>query len=93
MTVLSSQSVVVAAKDQISADLGGETVILNLKTGVYYGLSAVGFHVWNIIQKPACIEDIRDSIVSEYEVEADKCENDLMQLLTEMHDQGLVEIR
>ena len=39
-TILGS-SIVVAAKDQASADLAGEAVILNLESGVYYGLDAV----------------------------------------------------
>jgi hypothetical protein len=39
---MSSDSIVVAAKDQVSSDLGGEVAILDLKVGVYYGLDEVG---------------------------------------------------
>jgi hypothetical protein len=35
-------STVVAAKDQVSCDLVGEAVILDMKSGIYYGLNPVG---------------------------------------------------
>ncbi len=34
---LSGQSMVVVSQDQVSCDLSGESAILNLKAGVYYG--------------------------------------------------------
>ncbi|MCA1602950.1 MAG: nucleotidyltransferase family protein [Acidobacteria bacterium] len=38
MHTLREQSLVVAAKDQVSCDLAGEAAILGLRDGVYYGL-------------------------------------------------------
>jgi hypothetical protein len=35
---MSSDSIVLAAKDQVSSDLGGEAAILDLKVGIYYDL-------------------------------------------------------
>jgi hypothetical protein len=35
-------SIVVVTKEQVSADLSGEAAILNLKSGIYYGLDTVG---------------------------------------------------
>jgi hypothetical protein len=48
----SRHSIVVATKDQVSSDLGGEVAILDLKAGVYYGLDTVGARIWNLIQEP-----------------------------------------
>jgi len=47
-STIADQSVVVAVKDQVSCDLAGEAAILNMKSGVYYGLdpSARAFGVW-----------------------------------------------
>lgn len=90
---ISTNSVVVAAKDQVSSDLGGETVILNLSSGVYFGLDLVGSHIWNLIQEPRRVAEVRDSILEEYEVEPDRCEADLLALLGQLQDDGLVEVR
>ncbi len=47
---ISLESVAVASSDQISSDLLGEAVILDLKQGVYHGLDATGARIWNLLQ-------------------------------------------
>ena len=44
-------AIVKAAKEQVSCDLAGEAVILNLKSGQYFGLNEVGTRIWNLIQE------------------------------------------
>ena len=82
-----------AAKDQASSDLGGEVAILDLKAGVYYGLDAVGARIWSLIQEPRTVNEIRDILLEEYEVEPEHCERDLLALLRRLADEGLVEVR
>ena len=53
-------SVVVATKDQVSCDLKGEAVILNFKNGVYYGLNTVGARIWQALQEPKRVAELRD---------------------------------
>lgn len=89
---ISKRSVVMAAKDQVSCDLSGEAVILNLKSGVYYGLDTVGARIWNLIQEPTTVGEVRDVLVREYEVEPERCERDLLALLEKLADAGLVEV-
>jgi hypothetical protein len=91
--VVSGSSTVVAAKDQVSSDLGGEVAILDLKAGVYYGLDAVGARIWSLIQEPRTVNEIRDILLEEYDVEPERCERDLLALLRRLADEGLVEVR
>ena len=77
----------------ISADLDGEAVMLNLQSGVYYGLDGVGFKVWGLIQEGKTFEEITHAVVEEYEVEPDECRRDVRALLRQMADKGLVAIR
>ena len=91
-TILGS-SIVVAAKNQVSADLAGEAVILNLESGVYYSLDDVGAYIWSLIQEPRTVNEIRDAILEEYEVEPDRCERDIVALLEQLADAGLIESR
>jgi hypothetical protein len=86
-------SVVVASKDQVSCDLGGEAAILNLKNGVYYGLDPVGARAWNLLQEPRSVQEVRDMLLEEFEVEPAQCESDLLALLERMLAEGLIEIR
>jgi len=90
---ISGSSVAIAVADQVSADLDGEAVILNLESGVYYSLDQVGAHIWILIQEPRTVHEIRDAILDEYEVEPDRCERDIVSLLDQLADAGLVEIK
>jgi hypothetical protein len=89
---VSGDSTVVAAKDQVSSDLGGEVAILDLKAGVYYGLDAVGARIWSLIQEPRTVNEIRDILLEEYEVEPERCERDLLALLQRLADEGIIEV-
>jgi hypothetical protein len=91
--VVSGGSIVVAANDQVSSDLGGEVAILDLKAGVYYGLDAVGARIWSLIQEPRTVNEIRDILLEEYEVEPERCERDLLALLQKLADEGLIEVK
>ena len=90
---VSPESVVVVSKDQMASDVAGETVILGLTAGRYYGVDAVGARVWQLIQTPTAFADVQRTIVSEYDVEPARCEADLLALLQKMADAGLVEVR
>jgi hypothetical protein len=89
---VTTDSIVVVSKDQVSSDLAGEIAILNLKAGSYYGLDHVGARIWNLIQKPMRVSDVRDTILKEYEVEPDQCEHDLIELLEKLAAEGLIEV-
>lgn len=75
-----------------SSNLADEVVILNTNNGTYYGLDAVGALVWKLIQQPRQVSEIRDAILEEYEVEPERCEQDLLDLLQKLTDEGLIEI-
>lgn len=76
-----NNSIIVASKNQISSNLGSETVILDLKSGQYYGLNNVANSVWEIIQQPRNVEEIRTHLMTEYEVNIQECDRDLELLL------------
>ena len=89
---ISSASVVSAVKDQVSCDLSGEAVILNLKDGVYYGLNTVGARIWGLLEEPRTVSELRAALLDEYEVDPDVCEQQLTSLLAELAAHGLLEI-
>ena len=84
---------VVVSQDQVSCDLSGESAILNLKAGVFYGLNEVGTRIWKLMQEPRRVGELRDAILEDYEVEPDRCEADIMTLLQDLLDNGLIEVR
>jgi hypothetical protein len=90
---ISDRSVVVATKDQVSCDLAGEAAILNIKSGVYYGLDPVGARIWNLMQEPRAVIEIQNTITGEYDVEQEQCARDLISLLEKLLAEGLIEVK
>ena len=90
---LSLESRVRVAPEQVSSDVAGETVILELGRGVYYGLADVGARVWELLRETRSVGEIRDVVVSEYDVEVERAGDDLLRLLADMQTRGLVEVR
>ena len=92
MAIISERSTIVVTKDQVSADLSGEAAILNLKTSTYFGLNTVGASIWKLVREPKTVSQIRDAIIQEYDVEPDRCEHDILELLQVLSKHGLIEI-
>lgn len=90
--LISPEAIVVAADCQVSSLVGDETVILHLDDGMYYGLDPVGTSIWDLLQQPRRVREIRDRILDEYEVHPDRCERELIALLQELAERRLVEV-
>lgn len=89
----SDASIVNRTTNQVCCDMGGESIILNLKSGIYYGLDEVGAKIWALIEQPKAITDIRDAILKEYDVEADACDRDVLAFIEQMDAAGLIEVK
>ncbi len=78
--------------NQVSSSLDNETIILNHNAGVYYGLDEVGTLVWEQLQqKPATVEELKKTVLEEFDIDEATCENDIKVLLNELMDEKLVE--
>ncbi|MDP9325195.1 MAG: PqqD family peptide modification chaperone [Candidatus Dormibacteraeota bacterium] len=86
------ESTVVASADQVSANLGEEEAVLNVKTGVYFGLDPVGAWIWKQIADPLPVDRLRDALVAEYEVEAARAGRDVLVFLEDLLRHGLIEV-
>jgi len=89
----SDDSRITVSEDQVSCDLAGEAAILNLKNSVYYGLDPVGARVWSLIQEPKTFAEIRENLLNIYDVNRSQLESDLQALITQLAEQGLIDIR
>lgn len=71
--------------------IGDETVLLNLQTGTYFGLNAVGSRFLELLQRNSTIADAYRTMLEEFEVAPDVLEADLLRLSDEMRNKGLLE--
>jgi Coenzyme PQQ synthesis protein D (PqqD) len=85
-------SIVRRVADQVSCDMAGEAIVLNMKSGVYFGMEQVAALIWNLVEKPRTVGEIRDAIMKEYDVDSNTCEQDLKLFLDRLQSAGLIEI-
>ena len=80
------------SKDAIFTDLEGEVVIFNIKSGKYYNLNAMGSFIWKSIEQSTKISSVIEAVLSVYNVDRQRCENDVRSLMHNLYQAGLVEI-
>jgi len=78
------------ADDVVFRDLAGEAVLLNLATGMYFGLNEVGTRIWHLIADHGSTDEIIESILAEYEVDEAQLRKDVDALIQQLLDKGLV---
>ncbi len=75
----------------ISRELDGETVVLNLETGVYFGLDGVGTDIWNALRKGGRVEDALTAVLAQYEVPEATLADDLLRFVNQLASKGLLQ--
>lgn len=79
--------------DVIFRDLDGEIIILDLGSGVYFGLNAVGSRAWTVLAESGSVRQAVEVLKSEFDVEDDVLHRDVIELITTLSDQGLITIK
>ena len=87
-----SENMIVASEGIEMADLDGEAILLDVNSGLYYGLSDVGAHIMNLIHEPTSLSDILENMLGEFDVESAQLEKDVIVFLKEMEERQLIQI-
>jgi len=93
MTILTLESVVGRGGGFVEAEADGEVVALNIDNGTCYGLNRVGSRVWSLIAEPARVGGVCETLIAEYKVDRATCEQQVLELLEDLHDEGMVVLR
>lgn len=78
------------ADEILSTRMDQETVILNLKTGMYHGLDPVGTRFFELLKSTEDLAGVRRQLLSEFDVPAGRLEADLLALSEEMLARGIL---
>lgn len=76
--------------DIASKIMDGEAILINLQTGAYYSLPAVGALVWQELTAHRTPGEILEALTRRYPGEARQLESDLAELLGELERENLV---
>jgi hypothetical protein len=87
---LRAETLLRPAPDVLFTDLGEEAVLLDLKSGTYFGLNAVGSRIWQLIAIQAPLGTIRDTLLAEYDAQPGLIWHDIEVLVGELLRRGLL---
>jgi hypothetical protein len=72
--------------------LGGGAALLDLRSATYFSVNPVGAYVWELLNKPILVSSVHEALHARYDVAPDACFADLLSLLQELADAGLIRI-
>lgn len=76
----------------LTRELDGELVILDLQSESYLGLDNVGTRIWQLLAAGQTIETTFEQLLEEYEVTPETLRKDLLELIEDLHQRGLIEL-
>lgn len=91
MSEISGSSRIVARESALATTVDGEAVVLETDSGTYFGLNEVATIVWDALEEPSTVDDVRDAVLEEYDVDAEQVERDVRDVLSKMEAKGLVD--
>lgn len=79
------------SEDVVVREVGGELVLLDLGSGQYFGLDAIGARIWELLSaKPQNLGELCDQIESEFDAPRERIEADMIALAAQLQDQELI---
>ncbi|WP_156442715.1 MULTISPECIES: PqqD family peptide modification chaperone [unclassified Sphingomonas] len=78
--------------DQISSEMDGQTVLMTISTGLYFGLNAVGSDIWRQLDAPKSVGDLVTDVVARYDVDEASCRADILALVEQLVEHQLVQV-
>ena len=74
----------------VAAELDDEVVLLDVSSGLYYGLDEVGSRIWTLLNEALDLETIVSRLADEYEAAPDELQSDVVAFVDALAARGLV---
>lgn len=80
----------VRKSDLVAADMDGETVMMSVENGRYYGISGVGSVIWTALAEPTDIRTLIQDVCAQYDIAEDICRQDVERFVSDLLEHGLI---
>ena len=84
------ESIIARNGELVFREVDGETVMLSVETGKYYGLDSAGGRIWELIEQPMAASELCDRLLEEFDVGREECERDLLSVLSQLADEQII---
>jgi len=90
---LQLSTTIVRAPDVYATTIDGDVVVFNVEKGQYYGMQEVGVRIWELIEQPASIAAVCDTLMDEFSVDRATCEQHVLKFVKDLREAQLIEVR
>lgn len=96
MASMRQSEVLVRSQSVVARVVAGETLIVPIRGKVgdlssIYSFNGTGTLIWKLLETPKTVRQLAEAVASEYDVEADHAERDVVVFVDEMKSVGLVD--
>lgn len=78
------------ADDIVISQINDESVILNLKTGIYFQVNGLGSYIVAQLNQYSTLESLNNKITEDFDVVPDKSKEDLLLFIKDLANKNLL---
>jgi hypothetical protein len=89
---INDQTLISRSNSLLAAVVHDETVMMDIPSGLYYGLDDIGSDIWRRLESPRRFGELVDSLAAEYDADRGIIAADVQKLLTLMATHKVVSL-
>ena len=90
--MIREESYVKRNNEVFASEIDDEVVMMNIDTGKYYGMDAIGSRIWELIADEIQVKELIGKLMEEYDVEEEQCRKDVLEFLNQLNANKLLQV-
>ncbi len=87
---ITTDTIINQIEDIVDTDIDGETVMMSIQNGEYYGLDEIGSRIWALIKEPVRVSSLIDTLLERFDVDRETCEKDVLKFLNDLNEDRIL---
>lgn len=89
---ISHTTIVQRNEEIVQAKIDGQTVMMSIENGDYYGLEDTSNRIWELLESPKTIATLCHQLTQEFEVSDEQCFTDVVNFVKQMNEHDIVSL-
>ena len=89
---VSTKTIISRTQEIVATDIDGETVMMSIENGKYYGLDLIGSRIWKLMEKPIKVSDLINILLEKFDVDRETCERDVLKFLNDLNGDKILAV-